>query len=117
MKTRKRADGTRRQYTPEERARLVAEYAESELTQKAFAEERGINVGTFRQWLYRKDREEDVGTAQEPTFQEIPLAAGLPSTDSWAAEISWPQGPTVRLSAQASPAWISELIKVLERSC
>lgn len=116
MKTRKRADGTRRQYTPEERGRLIAEYAESGLNQKAFAEERGINVGTFRQWLYRSDREEGVGTAQEPTFQEISLR-DLPSPGSWAAEISWPQGPTIRLSSDVSPAWAGELIKTLQASC
>ncbi len=116
MKTRTRADGTRRQYSPEERARLIAEYAESGLSQKAFAEERGINVGTFRQWLYRSDGKEGVGTAQEPTFQEISLG-DLPSAEAWAVEISWPQGPTIRLSTAVSPAWAGELIKTLQATC
>lgn len=93
---------------------MVAEYERSRLTQEAFAKQRGIKVGTLRQWLYRRERTK-AGGAKEPTFQEVSLG-DLSSSSSWAAEISWPQGPTIRLSGQSSPAWAGELIKTVQES-
>ena len=34
--------------------RLLAEYESSGQTQIAFARERGLNLGTFRQWIYSR---------------------------------------------------------------
>lgn len=102
--------GRRRRYSQEERKRLVAEYRESGLTQEAFAEERGINVGTFRQWLYRRDRTPVAKGNQAGGFAEIALDGFSP----WTAEIDLPQGARLRLSAHASPRWAGELIKTLQ---
>ena len=45
-----------RRRTREERHTLLDEYARSGLTQQAFADSRGLNVDTFRSWLYAERR-------------------------------------------------------------
>lgn len=56
MNTKQATEGRRvvRRYTAEDRERLIREQAESGMTQKAFCEERGINVSTFHWWRKEK---------------------------------------------------------------
>jgi hypothetical protein len=59
--------------------RAIAKFERSALTQEAFCEANGLNVGTFRSWLYRLRREQ---TASEPSFVEVVSSAPPASTDA-----------------------------------
>ena len=42
----------------EEKERLIAAFKQSGLTTTAFAKKHGLNLGTFRKWLYKKPAKE-----------------------------------------------------------
>ena len=88
------------QTTSEQRAPWILRYQQSGLTQRAFASEHGIGLSTLGRWL--RDR---VPTAVEPPalprLQEVPLSSLL-GTLSWAAEITFADGTTVRLTGEVA---------------
>jgi transposase-like protein len=83
----KRDTRGRRIATGEERAAMIAAYASSGLTQRAFAEREGVKFCTFAAWLARDRRAR--GKAR---FAEVdlgrPVAAGI--------EVTLPDGLIVR---------------------
>ena len=74
--------------SPEQIARIVADYEGSGLTQKAFAESRSIPIATLTYWL-RKARQ-----LAGPSF--VAIETDLPVTDA-AFEVISPNGWTIRL--------------------
>lgn len=74
--------------TKRERCEALAAFRESGMTQKAFAESRGLNTATFRSWLYA-DREAEPG--RDGGFIEV---AASPPT--WAmATLRFVDGTTI----------------------
>ena len=53
-------------------ARVVAQFERSGESQAAFCEAHGLNLGTFRGWLYRLRKDEE---RQHPGFVEVMTAA------------------------------------------
>jgi transposase-like protein len=106
--------GGRRRFTPQERARVVAEYEGSGLTQRVFVGKHGLSLATLTNWLraYRRDKP----GGQEVNFQPVDLS-GMVGRADWAAEVVMADGLTLRLGAQASVAMAQTLLKVLRRSC
>jgi len=105
-------------------AALVAAYRQSGVSLKQFARERRIRPGRLHYWVYQKNQEPKPGSlAQEPRanreagFQEVKLEAGGAWLQSWAAEVSLPQGLNVRFSGMASSDWIGAVIQALQRPC
>ena len=105
-------------------AAWIASYRQSGLGLKRFAREQGIAPGRLHYWLYQKRRAPKPkpwakGPAVEPApvFQEVKLDAGSSLNQSWAAEVSLPQGLDIRFSAAAMPAWIGSVVQVLQRPC
>ena len=95
-KTRKRL-----RISAEERIRLISLFRQSGLTQAEFA----------RQWLYRSAAKRRGKAA----FQEVSLP-GFAAAPSWAAEVVWDWGMTLRVGTSARPDLISVLIEKLGRS-
>ena len=62
---------------PEKRAELLTEFEKSGLTQTAFAEKHGLNIGTFRGWLYKRLR--SLRSPSEQRFVEVHASAAHPS--------------------------------------
>jgi transposase-like protein len=85
-----------------ERARLVAAYHASNLTQEAFARAHGLNVGTLRGWLYRGDAEACV------SFVEVPAP---PSAAAVIVELG--HGVHVRFSVAPTAVYLAELARAL----
>jgi transposase-like protein len=85
-----------------ERARLVAAYRASNLTQEAFARAHGLNVGTLRGWLYRGDSEARV------SFVEVSAA---PSSAAVTVELG--HGVRVRFAVAPAAAYLAELSRAL----
>ena len=105
----KRDERGRRIVEENERGRLLAAYAESGLTQKAFARREGINYHTFVAWLGRSRRAADAdATAQVPVrFREVALentGTGAP------LEARLPGGILVR---GGEPRALAQLIRLL----
>ena len=103
----------RRRYSLVERQTWVARYRKSPLTQADFARRHGLNLGTFRQWLYRSPK---AATATEPVFQEVRLAGGWPAANP-AVEIGVGSEITIRLGSATSPEFIGQLVRHLRPPC
>ncbi len=100
----------------EEIASWVRRYRASSLGLHRFAEKNELSLNRLRYWVYGKRNSRSVKlAAAAPVFQEIKLPGGLPQ--SWAAEVSLPNGLAVRFSATATPAWIGSVVKGLQRRC
>ncbi len=99
---------------------LISRYRHSGLGLKRFAREQGIPATRLHYWVYQKSRgkarKASLGV-RSPVFQEVKMAAGLPAMQSWAAEISLPEGLAIRFSATAMPAWIGSVVETLQRPC
>jgi hypothetical protein len=103
----------RRRYPLAERRAFVALYHKSSLTQADFAREHRLNLGTFRQWLYRAGK---ASAASQPVFEEVPLP------ERWlgvgpAIEIGVGSEITIRLGSATSPEFLGQLVRHLRPPC
>jgi hypothetical protein len=93
-------------------------YRGSSLGLRPFAEKNKLSINRLRYWVYGKRNSKSVKpSAAAPVFQEMKLTGGLP-LQSWAAEVSLPNGLAVRFSAesiQSSPEFIVQVIHQLSR--
>ena len=103
---------------------MISRYRASGLSLAQFAEAEGMPAGRLHYWLYQKastgGRDRSVrpsGVVSTPVFQEVNLAACLPSSGSWAAEVSLSKGLVIRFNQAAPPAWIGAVLQVLQRPC
>ena len=101
----------RRRFTANERANFAALYRQSDLTQRAFARQHGIKLGTLQQWLSRlKTQRSSIRNG----FQELIV----PLTSSpWAAQIRLRQEITIQLDGQATGQLITQLLGNLRQPC
>ena len=76
---------------PEERAALLAAYAQSGLTQRVFAEREGVKYCTFTTWLARQRKGGEAGA--KVTFARVDLNGGRLAG---AVEVVLPDGLVVR---------------------
>jgi transposase-like protein len=103
--------GSRRRFTADERAKFVALYRQSDLTQSAFARQHGIKLGTLQQWLSRLKTQPP---SLRPGFQEliVPL-----TSSAWAAEIRLSPEMTIQLGLEATGQLITQLLGSLRPPC
>lgn len=104
----------------EERARWVRRYREGGVGLKRFAEQHGLRYSQLHYWIYggparapRRTAVEPRGSA--PVFRELIVPAR--SEREWAAEISLPEGTSLRLGRGADPVWAGALLDQLRRPC
>lgn len=96
--------------TREQWRELVEKFEGTGLAHQAFAERYGVEVGTFRSWLYRFRRERGV---ESFGFAEVVLAEA-PSRGAvrgWRLEL--PGDVAVHLDATPDPRWLAELCTAL----
>lgn len=86
----------RKRRTSMERARLLAEYEQSELTQREFAERNGISMSCLSQWL-RKSRAVGNGQAKHRAFLELPVPLAPRESVRPMFRIEFPGGQSVEL--------------------
>jgi len=98
----KRDGRGRRIATTEEREAMVAQYLESGLTQKAFAEREGIKFSTFTSWVQGRSKAGKPG--RKVRFAELaaPAMAGL--------AVQLPDGTVIR---GTSAVEVAELVRAL----
>jgi hypothetical protein len=94
---------------------LISEYKRSGKSQKEFAAERQISVGTLRSWIYRREREErEEPTAILPvrmTTPSMPVAQRCEDLEKGTA----PEVIVVGFGSGASSEWIGEVVNRLRR--
>jgi transposase-like protein len=88
---RKRDERGRRIVSVEERARLLAAYESSGLTQKEFARREGLKLPTFTAWLVRHRRQAVGASSAAMRFNELIVGATAPGL-----EVQLPDGMIVR---------------------
>jgi hypothetical protein len=88
-------------------------YRRSGLTRARFVREHGIKLSTFQQWLSRPTKP---NSSEPPRFQEMFLSPP-PAPSTWAAELSFATGMTVRLAHWATPKFIAQLLQRLRPLC
>jgi len=110
--------------SPAQRARWVARFQRSGLSQRAFAQQQGLNLFTLRQWIHSRSSRHQARRAASsprsaPPLRELPLSSwlGAAAAPTWAAELSSPAGAALRLSAQLPPALLPALLRAWRRSC
>ena len=101
----------RRNWTPTERADLLAEYHRSGLTQREFAAREGMSVSCLNIWL-RKTRVKDRSTVP-PTFVQLPVGLSLGGNSRPTYKIGFPAGHSVEVSAGFHLGELRELCQLL----
>lgn len=113
----KRRTATRRQRrSPEEIAELLGEYQRSELTQRAFADWKGLSLSSLSLWL-RKARA--LGSAAEggaPSDSSRLVPVRIRSSAGAGFELQL-GGRTVRIPADFDSEALRRLLEVLEPRC
>ena len=99
----------------EERAQWISQYRSSQLSARQFAQQHGLNDGTFQRWI-REERQRINISTQAPGFQELRLSPFV-AAGAWAAEVVLPSGIVVRLGVAAPPAWMQALVESLRSAC
>jgi transposase-like protein len=101
----------RRRFSPQQIQQLLAQFERSGLSASAFTRQHGLCYSVFCRW-----RKRHCALARRPPrLQAVPLGSLFAA--AWMAEIALPNGATLRLNPQASPAWSAELLRTLVRSC
>ena len=105
---------SRRQRLSDDRRRqIVARFARSGLTQRAFCEQAGLPVSTLQWWLVKARRE--AGRDRPVALTDVTLAeVARPGPDGgpgWAVEISTRTGVTLRLRDSLPPATLRLLLR------
>ena len=106
----------RSSWTQQEREQLVAKYQASGLTQREFARQHDVKLGTFHQWIYRPRSPQRTAKRRQAAFQEVSLTQ-VALLNSWAAELQLPRGVALRLNCHASAEWIGALVQKLGQIC
>jgi len=105
------ASTIRRRRTPTERAQILAEYHQSNLTQEAFAIQAGISCSALSSWLRKAAAPPE---AVGPKLVAVPnlFSAGRPAA---AYRLQWPDGFNVEVGTGFAPAELSALLQVVHR--
>jgi hypothetical protein len=96
----------RRRWNPKQRQQFLADFHQSKMTQRDFANSNGVGLSTLVKWL-RVERE---AVPAKVKFQEV----RLPNPASrWPVEIVSPQGWIVRLQNGSDVQILPELLQAL----
>jgi hypothetical protein len=96
--------------TPEERGAWVQRYWRSGLSQVQFAAQHQLGLSSLRKWIAQSPVTVASTSNGSSGWHEVQLTtAGGPRR--WAAEVVRPDGWTLRVAPEASPAWVGELLR------
>ena len=112
MEKSKRAAG-RWRWTPAERAQWVREYRASGLSQEKFAEQRQLNVGTLRSWIYKRA----AVAAGTGGFAAVQIVGGRAQRGRGAVTVRWPHGVEVELAVDLDETATLRLMRELVAPC
>ena len=98
----------------------MAQYHQSELTQRDFAEQSGISLSTLQLWLRKSAQKETVTTVSEAPASrtkshwiEAGFLATTSSPSSAAIELEFPDGVLLKFSSEVDPEQVVQIIRGL----
>lgn len=98
---------TRQQWTS-----LVADFRRSSLTQAEFARLHGLNLHTFRGWIYRLPRHHE---PDAPDFLPLRLVEDAPDAPPpGLCEVELPTGTILRFTERPDASFLASLLLQLE---
>ena len=99
-----------------ERTVLLGEYRASGLTQEKFATRAGINLGTLRAWIYRKQPPAADGRSH---FAPVRVVDDVPprTKSRGSVTVRWPQGVAVEIALDLDTLGALHLIRELLSPC
>ena len=105
----------RAQFSAKQRQKLLEDFQQSDLTVTEFARQNGLSRPLLSIWLHRYVRGARAGAqpsaaASAVPMQEVKIGAVLGQA-CWAAEVSLPNGLTVRLDAPGRAQLMEELLR------
>jgi transposase-like protein len=107
----RRQKARRLRRSPAEIAKILAEYARSDLTQQAFADARGLSLSSLSLWL-RKAREQ--GEAKEgPRLVPVRLRSSVET----GFELAVPGGATLRIPADFDEDALRRVLEIIAPRC
>ena len=126
---RQEKQATAKRHGPAFWTQVVEEFERGSESQEQFTARRGMNIGTFRTWLYRLRKERGASTPPSPPVKKrrrsrakavrvLPVTVGSVSQlPDEAVEIALPSGTVVRFPPRVEPKYIGELLAVLTTRC
>ena len=103
-----------RRFTPAQRAELIKSYKERTETAREFSQRRQVALCTLHRWMRDAGKHLRRANRSRPTFEEVPMAAGLVS---WSAEVRLPDGTHLRWNRGADAGSLEEVLRQLRRPC
>jgi transposase-like protein len=101
----------RRRFSPEQIQAYLDAFSQCQLSATEFCRQHQIGYATFQRW--RQGRASAISA--KPRFASVPLGSLL--AQSWAVEVTLPNGCALRLQTEMSPDWVASVLEALRRSC
>jgi transposase len=95
--------------------RVAEEYEASGLTQREFAERRGMTLSTLQSWVYRRRRQEGAPVAQPVRLLPVQVTAAPVVSGSDRLEVLTASGERVRFAAGTDVEYVARLVAALVR--
>jgi hypothetical protein len=95
--------------------RVAEEYEASGLTQREFAERRGLTLSTLQSWVYRRRRQEGAPVAQPVRLLPVQVTAAPVVSGSDSLEVLIASGERVRFAAGTDVQYVARLVAALGR--
>ena len=98
--------------------RVAEEYEASGLTQREFAERRGLTLSTLQSWVYRRRRQEGAPVVQPVRLLPVQVTAAPVVSGSDSLKVFTASGERVRFAAGTDVEYVARLVAALGRkSC
>jgi transposase-like protein len=92
----------------ERRRQWIEQLQKSGLTQVEFARQNGLKLSTLHNWIYKRP-EKSFKCKTPPGWKEVRMPV-LSSSIAWVAEVSLPNGVTVRLGSQPAEFLLAQIL-------
>jgi transposase len=95
--------------------RVAEEYEASGLTQREFAERRGLTLSTLQSWVYRRRRQEGAPVAQPVRLLPVQVTATPVERGSERLEVLTASGERVSFAVGTDVQYVARLVAALEK--
>uniref|UniRef100_UPI00286B4FE3 IS66 family insertion sequence element accessory protein TnpA n=1 Tax=Archangium sp. TaxID=1872627 RepID=UPI00286B4FE3 len=95
--------------------RVAEEYEASGLTQREFAERRGLTLSTLQSWVYRRRRQEGAPVAQPVRLLPVQVTGAPVVSGSERLEVLTASGERVSFAVGTDVQYVARLVAALEK--
>jgi hypothetical protein len=95
---------------------IAEEFEASGLTQREFAERRGLRLSTLQSWVYRRRRQVSGGAAPPVRLLPVQVSSAPETREGGSMEVALAGGMRVRFSPGADVDYVARLVAALGRS-